>query len=455
MRNPLRNVYDVAAREFKATAMTKAFVFGVFLFPVIIMGVVFIAGGLFDTPDKQLKGTVGVLDQSGPEGAVAAALERAFEPEKLKEAYETKKAELQQKIDDMNLPPTMKSQAKKAIKKLPTAPDDVKIVRVASVDEVEAEKEAVRKGDRLALVVVTPESFAGEGKYQIWAAKNLDIELSRDLRDAAAKAIVDTRLTGAGLPLEQVRKLSLRPEADRRTVTESGSAKDLGELQLLLPMIFMMLLWISVFSAGQYLLTTTIEEKSSRVMELLLSAVSPMQLMTGKILGQGLVGLVILAVYGGIGVVAAVQFAVMDIVPVDKLVWTGVYFVIAYFLIASMMAAIGSAVNEMREAQSLMGVAMVILIIPMVLWMPIIRQPNSTFSTIASFIPPMTPFVMALRLGQSSEVIPTWQVWATTAVGALSVLIAVWAASKIFRVGVLMYGKPPTPLQMLKWLRQA
>jgi ABC-2 type transport system permease protein len=98
---------------------------------------------------------------------------------------------------------------------------------------------------------------------------------------------------------------------------------------------------------------------------------------------------------------------------------------------------------------------MVILIIPMLLWMPIIRQPNSTFATVASFIPPMTPFVMVLRLGQSSEVIPLWQIVAATGVGVVSVFVAVWAAAKIFRVGVLMYGKPPTPLTLLKWIRYA
>jgi ABC-2 type transport system permease protein len=177
--------------------------------------------------------------------------------------------------------------------------------------------------------------------------------------------------------------------------------------------------------------------------------------MTGKIIGQALVGLTILAIYAGLGLAAANQFNVISLVPTDKLPWLGVYFVMAYFLIGVMMAAIGSAVNELREAQSLMGVVMIVLMIPMFLWSLIIRQPNSTFSVVTSMIPPMTPFVMILRLAQTSEPIPTWQIVLATAIGFGAVFIAVWAAAKIFRVGVLMYGKPPSIGTLLKWLRYA
>src|SRR6185295_18773559 len=117
---------------------------------------------------------------------------------------------------------------------------------------------------------------------------------------------------------------------------------------------FMILLWVSVLVGGQGLLLSTIEEKSSRVMEVLLSAVSPMQLMVGKILGQMAVALLILIAYGGLGMSGLIVFALMDLIEPIKLVWFGCYFLIAFFSIASIMAAIGASVNEMREAQTLM-----------------------------------------------------------------------------------------------------
>jgi len=108
----------------------------------------------------------------------------------------------------------------------------------------------------------------------------------------------------------------------------------------------------------------------------------------------------------------------------------------------------------MREAQALMTPVMIILIIPMMLWMPIMRNPNSTFSTVVSFIPPINPFVMVLRLS-GSEKIPQWQILGSIGIGALSAIFAAWAAGKIFRIGVLMYGKPPNLPTLIRWIRMA
>lgn len=468
MRNPITKVFDVAAREYKSTALTKAFFFGVFAFPVLVIGIITILVPLFDSPPKRLQGTVAVADSAGADGPIAAALTEHFKPEKVQQAYDKKfeamKAELEK--SPVPMPPAAKDQAIAAIKTKLGEPPDVKIVRLDAGADMAAEKDRIKadlpkgRGEptpdrRLALVIVGPEALQDKGEFEMYVGRGLDAELSNQLRDVTGRAIVDTRLKLAGLDAEKVRALSARPEGKAVTLTETGETKSNEALQLLLPFGFMMLLWIAVFSSGQYLLTTTIEEKSSRVMELLLSAVSPVQLMTGKIIGQALVGLTILAVYGAAAFITAQQFNVLSLIPLHMLPWLAVYFFVAYFLIGSMMAAIGSAVNEMREAQAFMGVAMLVLMIPFFLWNLIIRQPNSTFSTVASFIPPISPFVMVMRLGQTTEPIPMWQIIGSAVVGLVSVVIAVWAAAKIFRVGVLMYGKPPTPMQLLKWIRYA
>jgi ABC-2 type transport system permease protein len=137
-----------------------------------------------------------------------------------------------------------------------------------------------------------------------------------------------------------------------------------------------------------------------------------------------------------------------------NLVYLAVYFLIAFFMIASLMASIGSAVNDLREAQSLLGPVIIVLMIPMMLWLPILRNPNSVFAQVVSFVPPISPFVMVLRLA-GSEPIPVWQIPASMVAGVLYSIGAAWGAAKVFRIGVLMYGKPPNLRTLIKWVRMA
>ena len=215
----------------------------------------------------------------------------------------------------------------------------------------------------------------------------------------------------------------------------------------------MMLLWASVFTSAQHLMMTTIEEKSNRVMEILLSAVSPLQLMTGKILGMGGVGLMIVLIYSAFGLGSLVAFAKPHLISPMDLVYLFVFFFMAYFMIAAIMAAVGSAVSDIREANTLITPVMMVVMIPLILWFPISNDPNGGIATAFSFIPPAIPFVMILRLAADEGVNHSWQIPVTIAWGYLCVIGMIWLAAKIFRVGVLMYGKPPSPLQLLKWVK--
>ena len=118
----------------------------------------------------------------------------------------------------------------------------------------------------------------------------------------------------------------------------------------------------------------------------------------------------------------------------------------------AIMAAIGSAVNEMREAQGLMTPIMLIVMIPWILWMPISRDPNSVFAIVLSFIPPISNFVMMLRLASATPP-PLWQGFLAIVVGAAGGYASLWAAAKVFRIGLLMYGKPPTFSTLVRWAR--
>ena len=110
--------------------------------------------------------------------------------------------------------------------------------------------------------------------------------------------------------------------------------------------------------------------------------------------------------------------------------------------------------NELREAQTLLTPVMLVMMLPMMLWMPISRDPNSTFATVLSFLPPVNPFVMMLRLG-SSVPPPAWQVWLSIGIGMVSAVAAVWFAGKVFRIGLLMHGKPPNFMTLVRWVRMS
>ena len=277
---------------------------------------------------------------------------------------------------------------------------------------------------------------------------------SRRIRNGAADAIVDARVRAAGLDRKRIDALTTVARPGSITVTASGESATRPDFGQLLPMGFALLLMISVMSSGQYLLTTTIEEKSSRTMEVILSAVSPFELLTGKILGQMAVGLTILVTYSSIGILSLVSMAMLNLIDPWLLVYLFIFFLITYVTMGSLMAAIGSSVNELREAQSLMTPITLLMMIPWLFWFPISREPNSLFATVVSFIPPMNAFAMLLRLTSTSPP-PMWQVWLSIVVGIVAAGGALWFASRVFKIGLLMHGRPPNFATLLKWVRQA
>lgn len=473
----------VAWREFTSTVLTKGFLIGVGIFPLIMAVGMLLIPRLISEKAPKVDGVVAVIDQSGTEGregTVAPLLIDRITPEKLAEESRAQLAKVKEAMQ------TAAPAAKEAMEKAGPMADmamasmmgqapNIRAERLPSDADVEQEKAKLRPdainaapptadakpSDLLALIVIKPDSVTKSdpskpwGAYDLFVKPKLDERWQRDFSRIAQKAVVDARLNAAGEDATKLRALMDVPQTDPVVMTKQGQREGGRGAQFLLPMGFMMLLWASAFTGGQYLLTTTIEEKSNRIMEVLLSAVSPLQLMVGKILGQMSVGLLILAIYAGLGVAGLSSFNMIDLLDWTNVAYLVIYFFIAFFLIAAIMAAIGSAVSDIHEAQSLMGPIMMILIIPMLLIMPISMNPNSTLATTLSFIPPMSPFVMVMRVAASTEPLPSWQIALSIALGLISVCFATWAAAKIFRIGVLLYGKPPNFATLVKWIRMA
>lgn len=480
---------NVAVREFFATVLTKGFIIGIVMTPAIIAVALVGVMVLMKNAGPTVEGSVAVIDQTG---LVGERLEKMFSPEAIKADAEkaanaasemTKSATKSVPMSDGQKELAVSMAAGAAadmvrktgglkIDVLPPGTDPAKARQgLATVDIHVRAHDPSAELPRVMVAVIPEAAVRGRpgdkpgavsfDKYELYTAPKLDFEIRERVQNRIAEAIVDARISTdervkrSGLSVETVRDLVAAPSADVVSVTTSGEKKGgAGEAQMLIPMAFILLLFMAVMVSGQSLLTTTIEEKSSRVMEVLLSAVSPMQLMVGKIVGQMGVGVLILLLYAGLGMGSLAFLHKTDLIEPIKLAYLVVYFVIAYFTIASMMAAIGSAVSELREAQTLMTPVMTLMIIPWILWLPISRAPNSVLAQVLSFVPGPSPFVMVIRLC-GSEPVPFWQVPVSLAIGAAGAVFAAWAAAKIFRVGALMYGKPPNFRTLVKWVRMA
>lgn len=445
----MRKVLLVAWREFKHTALTKAFILAAVIAPLGIIGVMFLMPMLMTTTLAPIKGTMAVID---PSGEVAPIIEQELKPLRIME----RSGVSLENLDEQSLRRGSKSLRHVRYSGAQPPQIDITVRMLDASADLPALKDQVRTGELVALAVIPSQVVdptPGSSEFELFVASDTSPHHTGLFEDSIAESIVQARVRRAGTDLRTARQLLSEPSADiMRLGAGGGEARESAELKMIIPVIFMILLWVTTFTSGNYLLTSTIEEKSNKVMEVLLSAVSPFQLMAGKILGQAGVAFVMLLMYGGAGLAAMTALAMMDLIPPILLLYLLLYFIMAFFMIAAIMAGVGSAVSELRDAQSLITPAMLVLTIPIMLWLPISNSPNGVLATITSFIPPLTPFVMILRVTTATEPVPMWQIIASLVTGYCWMIVMVWASAKIFRVGVLMYGKPPTPIELLKWV---
>jgi len=453
----LGKIATIAWREFRHTALTKSFLFGAVALPFLMGGGLLLFPLLLASQSEPLEGTVAVVD---PTGRFASAFDALIMERQERDGS----AEAADVMERLGIDDKTGFIGKSLAQAGEDGYGDVSATGFITNDEetIERLKAEAREGAWLAVAIVP----ARQVEVPSTTDEDLpDIELflprstspghTNELESLVRSATVRTRFMAAGEDFERVQTMLDRPSIDVRRFGEDGAADaEESKLRMIVPFGFMMLLWIATFTAGNFLLTSTIAEKSNKVIEVVLSAVGPLQLLWGKILGLALVSLVILVTYGGLAIASLTALALTDLLAWSTLAWAVIFFLIAYFTIAALMAAIGSAVNELSEAQTFMAPVMIIMVLPMLLWAPIAENPDGTLATVSSMLPPILPFAMVMRIGAATEPIPIWQMLLSTGLGIMSVAVLVWAASRIFRAGILMQGKPPSPLELLRWIRQ-
>lgn len=219
-----------------------------------------------------------------------------------------------------------------------------------------------------------------------------------------------------------------------------------------IPLVLMTLMFMVIMSSASPLLNSVMEEKLTRISEVLLGSVTPFELMLGKLLGSLAVSIVLTLVYMVVAIVAASYWGYASALPPSIAAWFLVYLIMAMLMFGAAFMAIGAACSDLKDAQSMMTPIMLVFILPFMVWSPVLQNPDSMFSTVISLVPVATPMLMLLRLSIQPGP-PWWQLGLSIALTLSTSLLFVWAAGKIFRTGILMQGKSASLGEMLRWVK--
>jgi ABC-2 type transport system permease protein len=412
----VKRIWLVLAREYLENVRTRAFLIGLILTPVW-MGLVFLVPAL--AKDTVRRERVRIVDDTGVlSGPLAAELEKVVgpggEPRFVPEVVDAPTVDL----------PEMQRAAGRG--------DAFLVVLTRALLE---NKRVAAEGERRAAVYGT----SGVGA----------LETGRLLERAVDQVVNGALIREHGIDPAVARAL-LSPAVRYTGLTPEGEKG--GAAQAVTPFLLMMMLFLGIVGISQMLISSTLEEKASRVYEVLLSSVSPFQLMAGKVLGICAVGLTLLTLWSGGGLLAASLQGLGGLVSGPQVGLFLLYYVLGFLLISSLMVSVGSACNTLKEAQNLMAPISMFLAVPAMLSVIVMRDPNGTLATVLSFVPPFTPFLMMPRIA-SVPAPPTWQIPATVLLMLLATFLAVRVAARVFRVGILMYGQPPRLKDIWRWMR--
>lgn len=432
MNVSLRRVWTILLREFLLRVKNKWFLVTTFGLPVLIAGITFLPALLLGTGEPTGPFSLGVVDRVGVEQSELRAILAREDTTLRVEGVDVPEGEdrdalarrLQESVFNAFL--VLESRVDTTAGVATTRPDPVLLAR-SSINE--RRRRAIQSGVRRALVL-SRLSRAGLGR-------------------ASADAVVSDM--GAGLEVERVDREGARSQ----------------ELLGFLALGFIFVLYMMFIIYGQMIARGVIEEKSSDIAEILVATVRPWELMLGKILGIGAVGLTQIAIWiATIGLLSlygmaasapalaelGIEMSTILSLPLLQMAATFiVFFVLGYFLYAAIFAAVGAVIEQEQELQQAAFFPMLLIILPFVLAFTGIQSPEAAWMTGASFFPFFTPFLMLLRI--TMGVAQTWEVVVSLVGLLLTILAVAWLAGRIYRVGILMTGKRPNLPELLRWIR--
>lgn len=429
----LARTWTIASLEFESAVRSKAFIIGLLALPVL-MGAAFLLqafGGQRDTSERRFA----VVDATGVLGNRLVEAAAAYNAESVDTRGTATRARF--------VPRLVSADGR--------APEQV---RLELSDEVRAKT--------LFAFVELPAGLVAAGsdeRLQYYSEHPTYQALPQWLGETVSRLAVDERIGATGSDPDSVRRLVTPVRLDRQGLvvrTADGAIAEAERVDaaraLAMPAISMFLLFGLVMTSAPQLLNSVIEEKTSRISEVLLGSVPAFTLMLGKLLGSVAVTLMLAGVYVGGGLLLVAQFDFYGVINWMVVPWFLLFLVVAVVLYGSMFIAIGAACSEVKDAQGMMTPALLLAMFPIFLWLNVAQNPDSTYSVLLSLFPFATPYLMLLRLAVPPGP-PAWQVILSLVLVVATTAAMVWAAGRVLRVGLLMQGKTASYREMIRWVR--
>jgi len=423
----------VATSEFLTLIRTTAFLIGVFLMPAFMGGAIVMQKTMMERPDTERR-EFAVIDHSGvlyePLARAAEARNRAVTSD---DGMVRAGAFVPSKVDTSG----------RRIEDLRLELSD-RIRREELFAFIEIPAAALDLGSRALLRYHS--NHPAHNDLPRWLEATIGREIVQRRFEAAS---LDRKMVDPLIRTPDIEPLGLLERNDRGEITEATAVDRARTFAI--PVAFMMTMFLLVMSSSPQLLNSVIEEKMSRISEVLVASVTPFQLMMGKLLGSVGVSLVLATIYlaGGYGLARYLGYG--TVLTPGLIASFFFYLVLAVLLFGSMFIAIGAACTDLKDAQNMMTPAMILVMFPIFTWTAVIRAPDGGLAIAASLLPFSTPFIMLLRIALQPAP-PVWQIVLSTVLVGATVVFAVWAAGRIFRAGLLMHGKAATPREMLRWI---
>lgn len=331
-----------------------------------------------------------------------------------------------------------------------------------SLEAVRASLDQRLRARELDGYLILPPDFVSNGRADFVNRNAGDIVSSRALSSALNRATREQRLIEAKVDNKTRQELFKPVNLEGVSLSAAGQERDSGgRFALVFGMGFVM--YLAILMYGQIILGSVVEEKETRIAEILFSSVKPFTLMMGKLVGVSFVALTQLGIWGlafsvfalyGVGVLASRGMNLrIPGVPLSHYFYFALFFLLGYFMYATLYALVGSMVTTAQEGGQLAMPIILILAVSFYLFLPVSRSPDSPLSFWVSIIPFSAPVAMVIRI--ITQTPPFWQIALSLVIGFSTVLVIMYAASRIYRVGMLMYGKRASIPEAIRWARQA
>jgi len=341
----------------------------------------------------------------------------------------------------------------------------VEVERIEPRDDPAAQREELKRAvveGRYTGVLVLPEDITSAETFDYLSENVTAVHLLSRLESVVRAAVVERRLTAAGLPAERIDELTREPGLVPVRLGASGEESRETEMQsFILSYLLMFLIFFTMMIYGMYVMRGVLEEKSSRIVEVIVANISPQELMFGKIFGVGAVGLTQYAIW----VVVAMNLAVPGLIPAmagDEqtramlspalLGYFVLFFLLGYVLYSTVYAALGALFNSEEEAQQMQSIAGWMMAVPFLLMFPVMTNPDSTFAVVVSLVPFFSPMLFFLRISVLQP--PLWQTLLCIVLMLATIVLVARFAAAVYRIGILMYGKRPTLREVWRLARE-